>query len=248
MASKKIVPAEIQINPRQTKLLFAIIKEFCDSGAYLGSIELKEKFNFDFSPATIRNELVKLRDMGYLYQPFVNSPSIPTEKAFKLFINQLILGLSNAAQQQSEMREQIMELYHKHENLNKEISRLVSEQTDMPSFSVSKNSEAVTGMKHLMETGATISASNIIEFLENMDTNKKYLLSNQVMQTQGELTTVFGGDSKILPLSEGYAMIATQIKIGDEETVIGIISPINKLADPKAIEVMNSLTKRLGGR
>ncbi len=246
MASKKIVPVEIQINQRQTRLLFAIIKEFCDTGVYLGSTELKEKYNFDFSPATIRNEFVRLRDMGYLYQPFVNSPSVPTEAAFKLFINQLIMGLSNAVAQQSEMRDQIIELTTKHENLNKEISRLVSEQTDSLSFSVSSKGESVMGMKHLMESGDNISASNIIEFLENMDTNKKYLLSDQVMQTHGKLTTIFGGDSKILPLSEGYAMIATQIKIGDEETIIGIISPINKLADPKAIEVMNSLTKRLG--
>jgi transcriptional regulator of heat shock response len=246
MASKKIVPTEIKINQRQTRLLFAIIKEFCDTGEHLGSTELREKYNFDFSPATIRNEFVKLRELGYLYQPFVNSPSVPTEKAFKLFINQLIMGLSNAAQQQSEMREQIMELQTKHENLNKEISRLVSEQTDSLSFSISKKGESVTGMKHLIQNNDDLAnTQNIIELLENLDTNKNLLLGHGQAQKKGKLSTVFGGENNVFPISEGYAMVTSEVIIDNEKTIFGIISPTKLLADPKKLEIMNSLSKLL---
>lgn len=249
MPSKKIVPTDVQINQRQTRLLFAIIKEFCDTGAYLGSIELKEKYNFDFSPATIRNEFVRLRDLGYLYQPFVNSPSIPTEKAFKLFINQLIMGLSNAAQQQSEMKLQIMELQIKHENLNREISKLVSEQTDSLSFSISNKGESVTGMKHLIQNGDDLTnTQNIVELLENLDTNKNLLLGEEYNNKKRNLNTVFGGDDNIFPISEGYAMITSEVLIDNEKTIFGIITPTKLLADPKKLEIMNSLSKLLSNK
>jgi heat-inducible transcriptional repressor len=246
MGKRNIVRTETEITARQTRLLFAIIKEYCDTGVYIGSTELKEKYNFDFSPATIRNEFVKLREFGYLYQPFVNSPSVPTEKAFKLFINQLIMGLSSASRQQAEMQQQISELQTKHENLNKEISKLVSEQTDSLSFSISEKGQGVTGMKHLIQNGDDMtSTQNIIELLENLDTNKNLLLSDEYNNKKTKLNTVFGGDKNIFPISEGYAMITSEVMIGNEKTIFGIISPTKLLADPKKLEIMNSLSKLL---
>jgi transcriptional regulator of heat shock response len=249
MPSKKLVTTDpSSLSQRQTRLLFAIIKEFCDTGENIGSLELKEKYGFDFSPATIRNELVKLRDYGFLYQPFVNSSSVPTEKAFKMFINQLIMGLSHATRQQREMHDQIMDLQNRHENLNKEISRLISSQTDSLSFSVSSKGESVTGMKHLVKNGeANFGTNEIIELLENLDQNKQFLLnSDNKTQTQmNGLKPMFGGDNNIFPISEGFAMVTSEVMIDNEKTVFGIISPTKLLADPKKLQIMNSLAKML---
>jgi heat-inducible transcriptional repressor len=110
----------VELTPRQRSLLFAVIKEYCETGQGVGSKEIKEKYSFEFSPATIRNEFVNLRDKGYLFQPFTNSSSQPTDKAYRVFINQLIDGLRVTNKQHLELKHKIQQLEHQQSSLNKE--------------------------------------------------------------------------------------------------------------------------------
>ena len=242
-----------QLTPRQTKILFALIKEYCETSQTLGSKELKEKYGFEFSSATIRNETVELRQMGYLYQPFINSSSCPTEKAFKMFVNQLIAGLSVANRQQQEMRTQIMELQSKQENMNREIAKLISMQTDSLSFAVSANSENITGMKHLVNNSTShmedTKISEVLDFLDNISHHKQHLLNSpeaKLTSTKNhKMKTIFGSDNAIMPLGKGYALVSTEIMIDNQKTIVGIISPTHLLTNPKKISALEAISKAL---
>ncbi len=252
MLSKNI----LDLTTRQTKLLFALIKEYCEAGETCGSKELKEKYGFDFSSATIRNELVSLRDMGYLYQPFINSSSSPTEKAFKLFVNQLIAGLGNSNKQQQELRNQIVDLQNRQEMMSKEIARLVATQTDTFSFAISENSDSTSGMKHLFESNPDNQpVSEILDFIDNLDKYKHHLLTDQttpnVKGKKGkQIKTIFGSDfgtdsleNNVLPLGKGYALVATEIMLNNEKTMIGIISPTHLLANIKKLQTIEAFAE-----
>jgi heat-inducible transcriptional repressor len=143
------------LTQRQKNVLFAIIKEFCDNNDSVGSKELASKYGFTFSPATIRNEMVALRELGYLYQPFTNSSSQPTEKAFKLFINRLIDGIQVSSQQQHKLTDKIRELQHKQTEMNREIAKLLADQVGGVGFSLSQNKESVKGSQTSSNTAAT---------------------------------------------------------------------------------------------
>jgi transcriptional regulator of heat shock response len=234
------------LSQRQMKILFTVVKEYCDTGETIGSSELRDKYNFEFSPATIRNELVVLRNKEYLYQPFVNSPSQPTEKSFKLFINQLITGLGQSNKRQNDLQQKILELQNKHENLSKEIARLISDQTNSVGFSLTKDGDSVSGVKHLINANYAIdsnpsqSIDGVLDFLDNLDQHKHLLTDSNI---NNNITTVFGGDSSSIPLSKGYTLVATKINLGDENAVIGIISPTHLLTNPKKIQVLDNLQK-----
>jgi transcriptional regulator of heat shock response len=233
------------LTPRQIKILFTVVKEYCDTGETIGSNELREKYHFEFSPATIRNELVILRNKEYLHQPFVNAPSQPTEKSFKLFINQLISGLGQSNKRHSDLQQKIHDLQDKHENLSKEIARLISEQTNSVGFSLTSSGDSVSGVKHLLGKGfdnieSGNSIEGVLDFLDNLDQHKN-LLEDSSMTSN--ITTVFGGDSKSIPLSKGYTLVATRVNVGDEETVIGLISPTHLLASSKKIQALDNLQK-----
>ena len=239
----------VDINARQAKLLFALIKEYCENGETVGSKELKEKYGFEFSSATIRNEFVSLRDLGYLYQPFINSPSCPTEKAYKLFVNQLISGLGQAKKNQSELHKKILELQTKQENMNKEIARLLSTQTDALSFSLTKNNESISGIKHLLKySPESAPVSTILDFLDNIDQHKHKLLegdnTTSTSSKKGKvIKTVFGEENTEIPLGEGYTLLATDIVVNNEKTVIGIISPTHLLANVKKLQTIESISE-----
>jgi transcriptional regulator of heat shock response len=240
---------DIDINTRQIKLLFALIKEYCEKGETIGSKELKEKYGFEFSSATIRNELVILRDLGYLYQPFINSPSCPTEKSYKLFVNQLISGLGQANKNQLELHKKILELQSKQENMNKEIARLLSSQTDTLSFSLTKNNESISGIKHLLKySPESAPVSTILDFLDNIDLHKHKLLegdnTTSTSSKKGKvIKTVFGEENTEIPLGEGYTLLATEIMVNNEKTVIGLISPTHLLANVKKLQTIESISE-----
>lgn len=81
------------VNPlskRARSVLYAVVTEFIGSGEPVGSRTLSKKYGFSLSPATIRNVLADLEDAGYLAQPHTSAGRVPTESAFRLFIDALM--------------------------------------------------------------------------------------------------------------------------------------------------------------
>lgn len=255
---KKIIQSDL--SSRQINILFAIIKEYCDSGDTIGSKEIQERFNFDFSSATIRNEVSLLRKFGYLSQPFINSGSKPTEKAFKLFVTQLMMGLQITTKKQREMEIQLEDMRKNQEKLSREIAKMLSLNTGGVGFAVTNHDEAYSGTKNLFNTGNSSigvdgSVSDILDFLDNLEDNKKFLLSessendvnnkklNNKSKTlslqESELKTFFGKDARVLSLGENYTMVATEITLDNgEKSVIGLITPLNLLTKTKGVETI----------
>lgn len=78
------------ITPRQVDLLKVIINEYTDSGKPVGSELLDKKHRLGVSPATIRNEMVELSSKDYLKKSYFSSGRIPTAKAFRFYIKNLM--------------------------------------------------------------------------------------------------------------------------------------------------------------
>jgi transcriptional regulator of heat shock response len=251
MPKKSNIDPETNLTIRQKNILFSVIKEYCDYGVEVGSKELKDKYRFSFSYATIRNELAVLRDLGYLFQPFLNAGSKPTDKAFRLFVNQLIVGLQATSQKQQELKKQILEMESKQLNLSKEISRLLAVQTGGAAFSVGQM-ETVSGMANLLENPGDGKVADILDFLDNLDTYKPHLLSGETANSKdgnekNHLNTVIGNENPVLPLGKGYAMVTTEVFLsGGGKEVVGLITPIHLLAKEKNLELLDAISKVLG--
>jgi heat-inducible transcriptional repressor len=65
-----------KLSPRQKQILYYLAKEQVASFEPVGSIQIKEKYDLDFSPATIRHELCILCQMEYLEQPHTSAGRI----------------------------------------------------------------------------------------------------------------------------------------------------------------------------
>lgn len=73
---------------RQAKILTAIIEQYAEMAVPVGSILLAKLF--DVSPATIRAEMAKLEDMGYIEQPHTSAGRIPTDRGYRLYVNSIV--------------------------------------------------------------------------------------------------------------------------------------------------------------
>lgn len=79
------------MNIRQQQILEAIVREYVDTAQPVSSGFLNKKYKFKISPATIRTEMKKLEEGGYLYQPHTSAGRVPTDKGYRFFINNSLM-------------------------------------------------------------------------------------------------------------------------------------------------------------
>ena len=77
------------VTERQKEILNRIVADFIDLAQPISSEFLEEKHHFGLCPATIRIEMQKLTDGGYLIQPHTSAGRVPTDKGYRFFVNNL---------------------------------------------------------------------------------------------------------------------------------------------------------------
>ena len=75
------------MDARQRDVLVALIREYVDSAEPVGSRALSKRHFPHLSPATIRNVMADLEEMGYLAQPHTSAGRIPTDKAYRFYVD-----------------------------------------------------------------------------------------------------------------------------------------------------------------
>jgi len=79
-----------QLTARQARLLRLIVQEYVRTAGEVASRTLVERYQLDISPATARNEMARLEEMGYLHQPHTSAGRRPTEVGFRYFVERLM--------------------------------------------------------------------------------------------------------------------------------------------------------------
>ena len=78
------------LTERQKTLLLLIIRDYIDSAQPVGSKRLAEHYHINLSPATIRNEMGALTELGYLRQPHTSAGRVPTEEGYRYFVSEMM--------------------------------------------------------------------------------------------------------------------------------------------------------------
>jgi heat-inducible transcriptional repressor len=75
------------MDARQRDVLIAVIREYIDSAEPVGSRVLSKRHFPHLSPATIRNAMADLEELGYLVQPHTSAGRVPTDKAYRFYVD-----------------------------------------------------------------------------------------------------------------------------------------------------------------
>jgi heat-inducible transcriptional repressor len=79
-----------ELTERQKNLLLLIIRDYIETAQPVGSKRLVEHYHLELSPATIRNEMSALTEMGYLRQPHTSAGRVPSEDGYRYFVSQML--------------------------------------------------------------------------------------------------------------------------------------------------------------
>jgi len=78
------------VEERKKKILQAVIHHYIKTAHPVGSQALTEDYQFDLSPATIRNFMSDLENEGYLSHPHTSAGRVPTDKGYRYYVDSLI--------------------------------------------------------------------------------------------------------------------------------------------------------------
>lgn len=114
---------------RQLQILQVIINDFVISAQPVGSRQISKKEGITYSPATIRNEMADLEELGYLEKTHTSSGRVPSEKGYRFYVDHLlqpqIINSEEIGQIQSLFERQMFEA----EQLIRESAKILSELT-----------------------------------------------------------------------------------------------------------------------
>jgi heat-inducible transcriptional repressor len=78
------------LTEREHLILEAVIRSYVETAEPAGSRSVVRRFNLGLSPATVRNTMSDLEDKGYLYHPHTSAGRVPTDRAYRFFVDALL--------------------------------------------------------------------------------------------------------------------------------------------------------------
>ncbi|OGE33004.1 hypothetical protein A3C59_02815 [Candidatus Daviesbacteria bacterium RIFCSPHIGHO2_02_FULL_36_13] len=239
----------VDLTERQQALLKAIVEEYIESADPVGSEVIERKYNLGVSPATIRIEMGKLTDMGYLRQPHTSAGRSPTSQGMRFFIQELMKEKTLPVTAEVSIKDKMMSQKFKQEKLCKEAVLALSQRLNMLGIAIDDE-----GQQYFA------GASNILDWPEFYDIDvTRYVLSlfdenprlkdiiGRAVGTE-PIQILFGEDMEFEYLRQTGFVFTKYEASADTTGIIGVIGPARMnfpLVLPYVKYVRNLLTEAL---
>jgi len=133
------------LDERIHRVLWAVVESYITNPDPVGSRFVSKKYAFNLSPATIRNIMADLEDMGFLSQPHTSAGRVPTDKGYRSYVDYLAQRESSPDASDTEQIVQRLENIRNDINaLLKETSRALSTVSHYLGVALSPRAEKVT--------------------------------------------------------------------------------------------------------
>ncbi len=118
---------EPELDERKKKILRAIIKTYMETGEPVGSRTISKYADLNVSSATIRNEMSDLTDMGYILQPHTSAGRIPSDKGYRLYVDEI---LKQKEEEIAEIQKMMIEKSDKLDKVLKRVAKVLAANTN----------------------------------------------------------------------------------------------------------------------
>lgn len=239
------------LSERQLQILKAIIEEHIGSATAVGSETLDKKYNLGISPATIRNEMMKLTDLGYLRQSHTSSGRIPTPKALKLYIKDLMKTKNLSVADEVAAKEAVWDYRQDFDKLLRETTHALAEKSKTLAVSTDEKKDLYySGTANILEMPEFYDidlTKNLLGMLDRFDFWEN-LVSRNLDNSEDSVHLLLGEDfgSKFL---EPCSFLFTHYQTPIHKGVLGVIGPcrLNYSQIIPEVEYFSRLLTEIGG-
>ena len=133
----------MQLDERKFMILKAIIDDYVLTGMPVGSRTISRKSGVGFSPATIRNEMSDLEELGYLDQPHTSAGRVPSHKAYRLYVDRLLQVGNLSPEETKKIQEHLRERTSQVQEVIRSAAQVLSDATHYTSVIVAPQAQAL---------------------------------------------------------------------------------------------------------
>ena len=119
----------MELDDRKVRILKAIVSNYLETGEPVGSRTISKLADMNVSPATIRNEMADLEEMGYICQPHASAGRIPTDAGYRFYVDSIMADKDAMQIGIQEDRENLLQRVDKLEKLLKQVAKVLAANT-----------------------------------------------------------------------------------------------------------------------
>jgi transcriptional regulator of heat shock response len=236
------------LTDRQIQLLEAIINEYITSSEPVGSVGIVKKYNIQCSAATVRNEMAKLIELGFLDMLHTSSGRVPTRMAYRFYLDQMMEPKELPVLQEVAIKQRLWPIRFHFEKLLRESMLALANHTDYlaigtldDGFMTHAGAVNVLDNKEFWEIDVAKAA---LTLLDDFDLLQKLFES-----------IPYGGKTKVVIEDEigmenlnSCSLVFTKYETGNRKGHVAVLGP-SRMDYPKvipAVEYTKGLVEELG--
>ncbi len=249
----------MQLDERKYLILQAIIDDYILTAMPVGSRTISRKSGVGYSPATIRNEMSDLEELGYLDQPHTSAGRVPSNKAYRLYVDHLMKTVKLTNDERERMQDHLAAKSKQVEGVIRSAAGVLSDATKYTSVIVAPKLSTLR-IKHVqlvpvaermalmvIVTNAGIVKDAVISVPEGMTADELYAVSRTLTEKLADkpLEAVRQAFAELLRnaeynrklLGETLQVIEKRLEAGGDASDVIVGGPANMLEYPEYSDV-----------
>jgi heat-inducible transcriptional repressor len=234
------------ITERQGEILKVLIKEYIKTAEPVSSGFLASKYDFDLCSSAIRIEMQNLIQSGYLEQPHTSAGRIPTDKAYRFFVDEMVeeIGRNKQVKIENIIEEIIMKDVEDSFRFAADLSKVLSQMSS--SFIIihypEKDISWKSGLDEIVKIPEFSDQDFVSEFLCLIDDFETKI---NKLEPQEDIKIYIGEEIPVLR-SNNISIICSEINSqGEEKINIALVGPrrMNYIRNISLIKNLNKILK-----
>ena len=194
---------DTELDERKRKILKAIIQTYLETGEPVGSRTISKYTDLNLSSATIRNEMSDLEEMGYILQPHTSAGRIPSDKGYRLYVDEL---MREKEQEVADIKNMVIEKTDRMEKVLQQVVKVLASSTNYATL--------ITGPEY---------HRNKVKFIQLSKVNEEQLLAVIVVEGNLVKNQMIDLDETIIHsgiISKVVDTVAEAIAVSEEDVPV----------------------------
>ncbi len=217
----------VDLTNRQIAILRAVIEEYTATGAPVGSELIEKKYKIGASPATIRNEMVELAKKGFLSKSYFSSGRVPTAKAFRFYINNLLKPKELSTAEEVSFKNNIWDEREELHRLLQQATKTLSDSTKLLSVSITDEGDFYySGVSNILLFREFLEERNLPQLIERFEDEVFWgKILRRIEKLEEDLMCFLGEEDFPDPVFHECASVFAEFEGENVKGAIGVVGP-----------------------
>ncbi len=235
------------LDTRRSKVLQAVVEVYIETALPVSSQQITKALRWQFSPATIRNIMAELDELGFIWQPHTSAGRIPTDYAYRYYIDSLLEQKSLSAKEKDFVAEHAPDEYKEFNQLLTEVLRMLSSVSGYTALAFSSMGQQrffVERISYILEQPEFQSTVKLKQIFKGFE-EEEPLIAIMRRDLNPDGIKVHIGKENSCEYIQECSLVISNFKVKNNNTgALGIIGP-RRMAYAKTISAVDHMARLL---